>query len=241
MVRTRFITAAAARLPAEKPSRESEQRIQRIQSRIAFSRQLRSWRTDNRRIQSRRIQSRIASSRRWRVAAGNSPGPARRSTPRDRQSSRGRSRRPRARQSSPLCRAKLTGCLTRDNRETRAGVHSPTPFFPLSSLVHTALLPGAYHGRHMLMATAEKISVSLSAEDLTWARKRAKREVTSVSAVVAEALRKQRQAEARTRLLADLGTDDITEADLDRVRAEWLAPAGADAQKPRAAKRAKKI
>lgn len=83
------------------------------------------------------------------------------------------------------------------------------------------------------MAAAEKISVSLSAEDLAWARKRAKREVSSVSAVVSESLRRQRQAEARTRLLADLGTDDITEADLESVRREWYAQPDAQATKAR--------
>jgi hypothetical protein len=74
------------------------------------------------------------------------------------------------------------------------------------------------------MAAAEKISVSLGAEDLIWARQRAKREVKSLSAVVSEALRRQRQAEARTRLLADLGTDDITERERDQVRDEWRMP-----------------
>lgn len=90
------------------------------------------------------------------------------------------------------------------------------------------------------MAAAEKISVSLSVEDLSWARKRAKREVTSVSAVVAEALRKQRQAEARTRLLADLGTDDITEAEREAVRNEWRSPPTTKKQKPRALKVSKR-
>lgn len=71
------------------------------------------------------------------------------------------------------------------------------------------------------MAAAEKISISLGAEDLAWARRRAKMEVKSLSAVLAEAVRRQRQAEARIRLLADLGTDDITERERDAVRNEW--------------------
>jgi hypothetical protein len=83
------------------------------------------------------------------------------------------------------------------------------------------------------MAAAEKISISVGAEDLRWARQRAKREVKSLSAVVSEALRRQRQAEARTRLLADLGTDDITERDRDQVRDEWRAPPKARPQKKR--------
>lgn len=76
------------------------------------------------------------------------------------------------------------------------------------------------------MATAEKISVSVSRDDLAWARKRARAQRTSLSAVVSEALLRQRQAEAGVRLLEDLGTEDITEADLDAIRSElgW-APA----------------
>lgn len=71
------------------------------------------------------------------------------------------------------------------------------------------------------MGAAEKISISLSPEDLRWARERAKQSLSSVSAVLAEALRRQRKAEARARLLSDLGTDDITEGDRKAVRAEW--------------------
>jgi hypothetical protein len=74
------------------------------------------------------------------------------------------------------------------------------------------------------MAAAEKISVSIAADDLRWAKQRAKREVKSLSAVVAEALRGQRQAEARARLLVELGTDDITPRDRDEVREQWRTP-----------------
>jgi len=70
------------------------------------------------------------------------------------------------------------------------------------------------------MANAEKISVSLNRDDLTWARRRAKLKRTSLSAVVGEALLRQRQAEAGVRLLDELGTDDITQADLDAIRTE---------------------
>jgi hypothetical protein len=91
------------------------------------------------------------------------------------------------------------------------------------------------------MATAEKISISLGPEDLEWARDRAKSEVKSLSAVVAEALRLQRQAEARARLLADLGTDDITEAEREGARNEWRTPRLTRARRPtRAKKRARK-
>ena len=73
------------------------------------------------------------------------------------------------------------------------------------------------------MAVAEKISVSIGPEDLAWARRRAKNELKSLSAVLADALRRQRQAETRARLLVDLGTDDITERERQDVRSEWRA------------------
>lgn len=74
------------------------------------------------------------------------------------------------------------------------------------------------------MGTAEEISISLGADDLAWARRQAKAEATSVSAVLAEAVRRQRQAEARARLLTDLGTDDITDREREAVLREWRAP-----------------
>jgi hypothetical protein len=92
------------------------------------------------------------------------------------------------------------------------------------------------------VATAEKISVSIGPEDLAWARRRAKSELKSLSAVLADALRRQRQAEARARLLADIGTDDITEGERQDVRKEWRADrqgrvASVRGAKKRAAKR----
>lgn len=71
------------------------------------------------------------------------------------------------------------------------------------------------------MATTEKVSVSLATEDLEWARQRAERDDKSLSAVLTEALHRQRQTEARRRLLAELGPDDLTEAELAAVEAEW--------------------
>ena len=91
------------------------------------------------------------------------------------------------------------------------------------------------------MPAAEKISVSLRAEDLAWARKQAKRELKSLSAVLSEALRLQRQAESRARLLADLGTDDITERDRNEVRGEWRgAPQASTAPRGSRARTAKR-
>jgi len=70
------------------------------------------------------------------------------------------------------------------------------------------------------MAGAEKISVSVSREDLQWARKQARLRRLSLSAVVSEALLRQRQAEAGVRLLKELGTDDITAAEVDAMHQE---------------------
>jgi hypothetical protein len=70
------------------------------------------------------------------------------------------------------------------------------------------------------MRSAEKVSVSLSSEDLAWAKARARAQAKSLSAVLSDALRRQRQAEARLRLLDELGTSDITEADVDAMRVE---------------------
>jgi hypothetical protein len=64
------------------------------------------------------------------------------------------------------------------------------------------------------MAAVAKISVSINAEDLALAKKRARRQTTSLSAVMSEALRRQRQAEARAKLLNELRTGDITSEDV---------------------------
>lgn len=71
---------------------------------------------------------------------------------------------------------------------------------------------------------ADKLSVSLGVEDVKWVTLRAKKLRTSVSAVIASALAEQRRAEARDALLRELGSDDITAADLDAVRREAFGP-----------------
>jgi hypothetical protein len=68
---------------------------------------------------------------------------------------------------------------------------------------------------------AEKVSVSLSREDLRWARAVAKDRKWTLSAVITESLRRRRQAEARAKLLSHLGDGDIAPADVASVRAEW--------------------
>lgn len=70
------------------------------------------------------------------------------------------------------------------------------------------------------MPTVAKVSVSISSEDLAWAKKQARRGTMSLSAVVSEALRRQRQAEARAKLLDELGTDDISSEEVSVMRAE---------------------
>ena len=72
-----------------------------------------------------------------------------------------------------------------------------------------------------MAVSVEKLSVSIAAEEAAWAREQAEAAGCSLSAVLTEALRKQRQSLAMRRLLDELGTDDITEEDLAAVRAEW--------------------
>jgi UDP-N-acetylglucosamine:LPS N-acetylglucosamine transferase len=72
-----------------------------------------------------------------------------------------------------------------------------------------------------MAARVEKLSVSLGAEEAAWAREQAEAAGSSLSAVLTEAVRRQRKLQAMDLLLAELGTDDITEEDLTAVRAEW--------------------
>jgi hypothetical protein len=70
------------------------------------------------------------------------------------------------------------------------------------------------------VAKVDKISISLSPADAKWARGRAKRLKTSVSGVVGDALRRERQAEARRQLIDELG-GPLSEAELRAVLEEW--------------------
>ena len=70
-------------------------------------------------------------------------------------------------------------------------------------------------------APVSKISVSLGAAEEKWAREKAAATGRSFSAVLNDALRRERQNEARLRLLEELGTSDISPEDLNAVRAEW--------------------
>ena len=69
-------------------------------------------------------------------------------------------------------------------------------------------------------APDRKLSISLDSDDVQWVKRRAKYTGTSVSAVIGEAIAARRRAEARAELLEQLGTDDITDAELAAVRRE---------------------
>lgn len=71
------------------------------------------------------------------------------------------------------------------------------------------------------MATVEKLSVSLGAEEISWVRRKAEESASSVSAVLNEAVRQQQRLEALDRLLEELGTSDITPDDITAMLAEW--------------------
>ena len=71
---------------------------------------------------------------------------------------------------------------------------------------------------------ASKISISVSDEELAWARKQARARHLSLSALVTEALRRARQAEARERLLAELGdAAKVSPEELAKIYREWQA------------------
>jgi hypothetical protein len=72
------------------------------------------------------------------------------------------------------------------------------------------------------MAIAQKVSISVEANDLKWLRRRAKRRGGNLSAVFAEATRLLRQREARERLLERFGEDgNVSSQEADVIRAEW--------------------
>jgi hypothetical protein len=72
------------------------------------------------------------------------------------------------------------------------------------------------------MANAQKVSISVEANDLKWLRRRAKRRGGNLSAVFAEATRLLRQREARERLLERFGEDgNVSSQEADVIRAEW--------------------
>jgi hypothetical protein len=72
------------------------------------------------------------------------------------------------------------------------------------------------------MSSAQKVSISVDADDLKWLRRRAKRRGGNLSAVFAEATRLLRQREARERLLERFAEDaEVSPGEADAIRAEW--------------------
>lgn len=70
------------------------------------------------------------------------------------------------------------------------------------------------------MPSVAKVSISLGAEDLRWARDRAKSEGIPLSAVISEAVRVQRQNAARARYIKASG-HTFTREELDALEREW--------------------
>ena len=74
--------------------------------------------------------------------------------------------------------------------------------------------------RSVVKAGVKKVSVSLAADDLAWAHGEARARKLSLSAVLSEALHRRRRAEALGTLLRKLRVDELSEAELSKLRAE---------------------
>lgn len=85
---------------------------------------------------------------------------------------------------------------------------------------------------------AEKVSISLQADDLAWLRARAKRKGGNLSAELAEATRLLRQQEAGVRLVAMFGDDaKMTPEEAEAIRREWDGPEASGSRPARAVRR----
>ena len=72
------------------------------------------------------------------------------------------------------------------------------------------------------MSGAQKVTISVDANDLKWLRRRAKLHGVDLSAVFAEATRLLRHREARERLLDRFGEDaNVSSQEADAIRGEW--------------------
>lgn len=73
------------------------------------------------------------------------------------------------------------------------------------------------------MSSTAKISISVADPDLlAWARRRSKRTGASLSAMFTEAMRLERQMEAREAFLAAEGPEGrATPDEMEAIRAEW--------------------
>lgn len=78
------------------------------------------------------------------------------------------------------------------------------------------------------MAGTAKISISIAEPELlVWARRRSKRTGMSLSAIFTEAIRFERQMEAREAFLQAEGPDGrATPKEMEAIRAEWGDRAG---------------
>ena len=85
------------------------------------------------------------------------------------------------------------------------------------------------------MAKVEKLSVTLSKADLAWARKRAKAQGVSLSALLSEVVGRRRRQEAWDTWLKQAIDQPFTEAELEAARREvdGLPPAPQASAKPR--------
>lgn len=79
------------------------------------------------------------------------------------------------------------------------------------------------------MSNTAKVSISIPDEELLrWAKERSRKSGVSLSALFAEALRLERQMEARRAFLAELGADAVpSPEEAAAIRAEWGTPQGA--------------
>lgn len=70
----------------------------------------------------------------------------------------------------------------------------------------------------------EKISVAVGMDELAWAREKAEREGSSLSAVVSDSLRRHARQEARARVGAWLGEgrEPVTDEEIAQVVREWV-------------------
>lgn len=87
------------------------------------------------------------------------------------------------------------------------------------------------------MANVEKLSLTLSKDDLAWARKRAKAQGISLSALLSEIVARRRRQESWNEWLKEVGEAPFTAEEIEAARRELdgTAPRKAEARKRRKA------
>ena len=68
-----------------------------------------------------------------------------------------------------------------------------------------------------------KVSIAVPAGLLCWAEEKARTQSVSVSSVFCGALKAQQRSEAAAAYLAEVGSDDITSEDMEKMHSEWRA------------------